>query len=218
MNKEWLSDPYVKRWMTGLKGKTPQNYKDRFPQWLTFIGMTPTEMIRKRMHDLTTEDITERQFFEDKFREYKVYLENKGTLKGRSVTTDLTPVSSFFTRNGLRLNLRRGDWKANVTQEPIKRERITQDDVKRMYAHANLRDKALLLVLAQSGFSEIDVSEFKVEHFPEIWTMPQTEHYFIEKGREKTNQDSEKLKACKSFKCSIPQQNAEVKSCRTRTR
>lgn len=185
-NDSWKEDRFVKRWLTGLKGKTPTNYMERFPHWLDFIGMTPEEQIKKRMHDLTSEDITERQYFEDKYREYKTYLENKGTLKGRSVTTELTPVSSFFTRNGLRLALRRGDWKANVTQEPIKRDKITIDDIKRMYSHANLRDKALLLVLAQSGFSEIDVSEFKIEHFPELWSLPETEHYFIEKGREKS--------------------------------
>src|SRR3972149_11832312 len=55
-----------------------------------------------------------------------------------------------------------------------------------MYAHANLRDKSLLLVLTQSGFSEVDVSLFKVEHFKAIWELPQTEHFYIEKCREKT--------------------------------
>ena len=186
MNTEWQKDSYVERWLTGLKQRTKNNYKERFPQWLTFIGMSPTEMIKKRMHDITTQDLTERQFFEDKFREYKEYLETKGNLRGSSVTTDLTPVSSFFTRNGLPLALKKGDWKANVTQEPKKKCKLALDDVKRMYGHANLRDKSLLLVLAQSGFSEVDVSEFKVEHFKAIWELPQAEHFYFEKKREKS--------------------------------
>jgi integrase len=184
-NKEWLNDEYVKRWLTGLKERTAQNYKERFPHWLEFIDMTPEQQIKKRMHDVILEDITERQFFELKFREYKEYLETKD-IKGSTVTTELTCISSFFTRNGLSLNLRRGDWKANVTQEPIKKWKLALDDVKRLYGHANLRDKALLLVLSQSGFSEVDVSEFKVEHLKGLWDMPQTEHFYIEKCREKT--------------------------------
>lgn len=187
MNKEWLNDPYVERWLTGLKKRTAQNYKERFPQWLTFIGMSPTEMITKRMNDSISKDINERQFFEDKWRKYKEYLETKGNLRGSSVTTDLTPVSSFFTRNGLGLALKKGDWKANVTQEPKKKIKLTLDDIKSLYTHARtLRDKSLLLVLSQSGFSEVDVSLFKVEHLKAIWDMPQTEHFYIEKCREKT--------------------------------
>ena len=150
MNIEWQKDSYVERWLTGLKKRTKENYKERFPQWLTFIGMTPTEMINRRMNDSISKDISERQFFEDKWRKYKEYLETKGNLRGSSVTTDLTPVSSFFTRNGLPLALKKGDWKANVTQEPKKKCKLALDDVKRMYGHANLRDKSLLLVQNQT--------------------------------------------------------------------
>jgi len=186
MNEEWLNDKYVKRWLNGLKPRTKQNYIDDFPEFLNFIGMTPKEIINKRMHDLTTEDISERQFFEDKWREFKECLETKDNVRGSSITTKLTPIASFFSRNGLRLNLHHGDWKANVTQEPLKKWKMALEDVKAMYTHANLRDKALLLVLAQSGFSEVDIAELKVEHLKGLYEMPQTEHYFIEKGREKT--------------------------------
>jgi hypothetical protein len=57
-----------------------------------------------------------------------------------------------------------------------------------MYSHANLRDRALLLVLAQSGFSEVDVSLLKIENLKGIYEQPETEHYFIEKSREKTGE------------------------------
>lgn len=183
----WKNDRYVKRWLRGLSERTKENYKGLFPHFLDFIKMTPTEIVTKRMHDLTTEDITERQFFEDKWRAYKEAIEKKAfDYRGSSVTTMLTPVASFFTRNGLPLALHRGDWKPNVTQQPRKKLKLALDDVKRMYGHANLRDKALLLVLAQSGFSEADVAEFKVEHLKGLYDMPQAEHYYIEKCREKT--------------------------------
>jgi hypothetical protein len=101
----------------------------------------------------------------------------------------LTAVASFFGRNTLPLNLKKGDWKSTSQTEVIQQHfKITQDTVKALYGHANLRDKCLLLVLAQSGFSEVDASELKIEDIKDLYTMPQTEHYFIEKPREKTNQ------------------------------
>ena len=57
-----------------------------------------------------------------------------------------------------------------------------------MYAHANLRDKCLLLVLSQSGFSEVDVSEFRLENMKGIYEAPISTHFFFEKQREKTGE------------------------------
>ena len=94
--------------------------------------MTPTEQIRKRMHDLTSEDITERTFFEDKFRAYKEYLEKKGNLKPSAVATLLTPIASFFRRNGLPLALMRGDWKSTQEQDVVQQKpKTTKEDVKK---------------------------------------------------------------------------------------
>ncbi len=150
--------------------------------------MSPTEQIQKRLKDLTSQDLTERTFFESKFREFKETLETKGTIKARTVTTVLTAVASFFGRNDLPLNLKRGDWKSTLATEVVQRWKITQEDIKRMYAHASLRDKCVLLGLAQSGFSEVDLSELKIEDIKGLYEMPQTEHYFIEKPREKTGE------------------------------
>ena len=150
--------------------------------------MTPTEQIKKRMHDLTTQDLTQRQFFEDKFREYKEYLEKKGDLKPSSVKTQLRTVASFFSRNGLPLYLKRGDWESTQQQPVIQRLKLAKEDIKAMYSHGNLRDRALLLVLAQSGFSEIDVACLRIEELKGLYEQPETEHYFIEKPREKTNE------------------------------
>jgi hypothetical protein len=53
--------------------------------------MTPTEQVNKRMHDLATENLSERQFFESKFRAYKAFLEAQGKLEG--LGKDLATVS-----------------------------------------------------------------------------------------------------------------------------
>jgi integrase len=181
-----LNDTYVKRWLTGLAPKTKENYPPMLEDWLTFIGMTPTEQIQKRMHDLTSTDITERCFFEDKWRAFKESMEATGTHNDGFIHDRLKVVSSFFTRNGLPLSLKKGDWNSTQKQDvKEKKMKLDIDDVKRLYGHANLRDKCLLLILAQSGFSEVDITELKVEDIQNLYGMPVNEHYVIEKNRDK---------------------------------
>jgi len=188
LDRPYEKDEFFKKWLVGLSPRTKENYSNDFHDWYIFIGMTPTEQIKKRMHDLTTEDLSQRLFFENKFREYKEYLEKKGNLKPLSVKTRLRTVASFFSRNGLPLALKRGDWESTQQQPVIQRWKITKEEVKAMYSHGNLRDRALLLVLAQSGFSEVDVSQMKIENLKGIYEQPETAHYFIEKPREKTGE------------------------------
>jgi hypothetical protein len=44
------------------------------------------------------------------------------------------------------------------------------------------------MLLAQSGFSEVYVSCFRIEELKGLYDSPETEHYSIEKPREKTNE------------------------------
>jgi integrase len=172
----------------GLTEKTKESYQKLIKDWLTFIAMTPTEQINKRMHDLTSTDILQRTFFEDKFREYKASLESTGLNSDTKVHDRLKVVSSFFTRNSLPLALKKGDWNSTQTQLVTeKKAKLSLDDVKRLYGHANLRDKCLLLILGQSGFSETDISELKIEDINGLYSMPINEHYVIEKRRNKSN-------------------------------
>ena len=191
INRDFEQDQYFKKWLIGLSPRTKVNYSNDFPNWLAFIDMTPTEQIKRRMHDLNSEDLSQRTFFEQKFREYKEYLEsvrNPNPLKHSSVRGRLRTVASFFARNGLPLFLKRGDWESTQQQPVIQRMKLDRDEVKAMYSHGNLRDRALLLVLAQSGFSEVDVSCLRIEELKGLYENPETEHYFIEKPREKTNE------------------------------
>lgn len=61
-------------------------------------------------------------------------------------------------------------------------------DVKAMYAHGSLRDRCLLLVLSQSGFSEVDITEFSIKDLKGFYEAPISLHYFLEKCREKTGE------------------------------
>jgi len=180
-------EKYIEIWLNGLSERTKKNYLREFPTWLEFIKMTSTEQIEKRASDLASKNLTERIFFENKFRAYKEHLEKNTELKASSIKTMLRTVASFFGRNGLPLALKRGDWESTKKTEVIHRFKLKNEDVRKMYAHANLRDRSLLLTLYQSGFSEVDTASLKVEDIKDIYDLAQNEHYFIEKPREKTN-------------------------------
>ena len=97
LDKPYEKDEFFKKWLVGLSARTKENYSNEFHEWYVFIGMMPTEQIKKRMHDLTTENLTERLFFENKFRAYKEYLEKRGDLKPLSVKTMLSALSLLLT-------------------------------------------------------------------------------------------------------------------------
>lgn len=179
-------EKYIETWLNGLSERTKKNYLREFPTWLEFIKMSPTEQIEKRASDLASKNLTKRTFFENKFRAYKEHLEKNTTLKASSIKTMLRTVASFFGRNGLPLALKRGDWESTKKTEVTHRFKLSKQDVKQMYAHASLRDRSLLLVLAQSGFSEIDTANLKIEDIENIYNLAENVHYFIEKPREKT--------------------------------
>jgi site-specific recombinase XerD/uncharacterized coiled-coil protein SlyX len=181
-----MSEKYIENWLSGLSERTKINYRTEIEKWLQFIKMSPKEQIEKRASDLASQDLTQRTFFENKFRAYKEWLEKNTELSASSIKTMLRTVASFFSRNGLTLTLKSGDWESTKETEVIHKFKLSNEDVKKMYAHGSLRDRGLLLTLYQSGFSEIDVSELKVENIEGIYELPENEHYEIEKPREKT--------------------------------
>jgi len=186
IDRSYEKDQYVQTWIKGLADRTKENYLNEFRAWLDFIQMSSTEQIKRRMQNLTSQDLTERLFFENQFRGFKESLEKTGKYRPDTVKTLLRTVASFFSRNGLPLALKTGDWASTQTQQVTTRMKLSKENVKSLYAHGNLRDRSLLLVLTQSGFSEVDVSNLKIEQLKGIYEQPETEHYFIEKPREKT--------------------------------
>lgn len=184
-NKEWLNDAYVKEWLSKVGERTQKNYKERYPKWLNFIGMTPTEQFKKRIKDLQSDNPKERGFFEDKTVEFKNALVTQG-LRASSVMCTLTPVMSFFSAHRVPLRFKKGELKVDErAEDKVVKEWIPDNQqLKQIYQHGDARDRALLLCLYQSGFSETDVSALNVDDLPNI---TETEgHYPITMHREKT--------------------------------
>ena len=183
---DWLNDPFVIEWLSKVGERTQKNYRERYPKWLAFIGATPTEQFKKRVKDLQSTNPKERGYFEDKVIEFKNSLITQN-YKASTVTCTLTPVLSYFSAHRVPLRFKRGELKVEVrAEDKVVREWIPENQqVKQIYQHGDIRDRSLLLVLYQSGFSETDVSSLSLEDLPNI---RETEgHYPITMHRQKTD-------------------------------
>ena len=121
LDHSYIKDEFVQKWLVGLSERTKRNYLFGFKSWLDFINATPSEQIKQRIQDTISQDLTQRTYFENEWRRYKEYLEKKGDLKASSIQSALKIVASFFSRNSLPLNLKRGDWTTTQAQEVIKK-------------------------------------------------------------------------------------------------
>jgi hypothetical protein len=159
VSMEWKTDPYVTERLGKVAERTAQNYSERFPRWLAFIGISPSEQILKRFKDLQSTNPKERGFFEDKMVEYKNALVIQG-LKANSVMSYLIPALSFFSAHRVPLRFKRKELKVEErAEDKVVKEWIPENQqIKQIYQHGDARDRALLLCLYQSGFSETDVS------------------------------------------------------------
>jgi hypothetical protein len=211
---DWQNDKYVKNWMELLGNeRTEENYKRDFPKFLEWIAAdngdgqpntpyrTPTDIIDSRLQHLTTVDIVKRQYWEKVVIKYKNYLqtvrqENGKPYRMATIHGHLRTVQSFFSKNGAKLQFSRGDLKINPSEaDKVDNEWTpTNEDVRLLYRLADgARDRAILLTLYQSGFSEVDTAQMMIESFPFYnengnWALDSTEDLYRKQRREKTNE------------------------------
>lgn len=190
----WIEDSTVKHWFKMIGNeRTIKNYKWEFPKFLEFVKMAPNEIVKQRLEQLTTKDLSKRRFWEDKFVLYKHKLENED-LRKNTIKSYLRTVQSFFAYNNVNLILNRNDTKITPKhrEDRVPTEWIpSNEEVRLLYRMAkDSRDRAILLVLYQSGFSEVDVANMHIEDFPFYdsegkWQI--TEDLYHARLREKTN-------------------------------
>jgi len=78
IDRSYEKDQYVQTWIEGLADLTKENYLNEFAQWLDFIKLSPAKQIQTRVKNLTSQDLTERLYFENQFRGFKESLEKAG--------------------------------------------------------------------------------------------------------------------------------------------
>lgn len=169
-----------------------------FAKFLEFVKdteyKTPTQIIESRIQHLTSSDLSKRRYWEMQLVKYKNYLETKN-MRMATVHSQLRTVMSFFAKNGVKLLFSRGELKTNPSEkDKVDTEWIPSNEVRLLYRLCDsARDRAVLLTLYQSGFSEVDVASMKIEIFPFYdakgnWAIPTTEDLYRKQRREKTNQ------------------------------
>jgi site-specific recombinase XerC len=199
--KDWENDKYVKNWFALLGNeRTIKNYKGDFPRFLKYVEAhtpckTPTDIIESRLQHLTSQNLIERRFWEMQTIKFKNYMETKN-LRMATVKGYIRTVQSFFSKNGVKLSFSRGELKINPSEkDKVYREWIpSNEEIRLIYRLcASARDRGILLMLYQSGFSEVDVANMQIQQFPFYsengdWQLNSNEDLFYQRRREKTNQ------------------------------
>jgi len=196
----WQEDKYVKNWFELLGNeRTIKNYSVDFPKFLEYVKAqttytTPTEIIESRLEHLTSQDLIKRRYWEMLTVKFKNYLETKN-LRMATVHGYLRTVMSFFSKNGVKLSFSRGELKINPSEkDKVYREWIpSNEEIRLIYRLCDsARDRGILLMLYQSGFSEVDVGTMRIEDFPFYdesgkWQLKPNEDLYHQRRREKTN-------------------------------
>jgi len=198
--QEWKTDKAVQEWFTMIGNKrTIKNYSNEFPKFLEFVKerseyKTASEILDARRKQVRSEDTKEQRIFEDLVVAFKQSLEGKDK-KISTVRSFLRTVMSFFSKHHVPLIFSRNELKIEPSEKDkvIKEWIPTNEEIRILYRTAkDSRDRALLLILYQSGFSEIDVSNMNIEDFPFYdefgnWKPKITEDMYHARLREKTN-------------------------------
>lgn len=192
----------VQYWMRSLR--TDGNRKKclkafpKFVRWLQRRGeiWNPDEIVKSRADDLKLPlDNPKRYRWEDltKFFYHELYdkfvAEDKSTWTAR---TKLSAIQSFFSHHRLNLRFKRGELKIASTKREKRVPKI--EDIRVMYEVAeSWRDKALLLTLAQTGMSEVDVGSVDIEDVIDDLSKPPL---YYERRRTKTRHKGGLIQTC----------------------
>jgi site-specific recombinase XerC len=199
----WLKDKAVVEWFSLLSGKlTKVNYKREFPKFLEFVKKTtkyktPTQIRESRLQQKRSTDQNLVRYWEDIGKKFAIAL-NQENYRVNTKISFLRTMMSFFNKGiHSRLEYSRGELFGLL--EPTAEEKTphewipTNEEIRLLYRMANSsRDRAILLVLYQSGFSEVDISEMDIQQFPFYndkgnWNIPISEDLYHPRLREKTN-------------------------------
>lgn len=150
----------VKRWINGVQADhigsiyTERSYLRSLKRFVKWTKKNPDQLIKERKQQLKSEDQTVKRKAEETLRSFCLYLEKEKGLKRSSVISYHSALKSFYRYNYVPLQLR--------TPKKISVHGLTphtHEEIKKLYNVANLRDRALLLCLAESGMSREDFVE-----------------------------------------------------------
>lgn len=164
-----------KRWLNAIKvdksgsKHTEREYTRAIYTYCKWIGKNPDQLIADRKQELKNEDTKKNA--EDKVREFCVMLQNTRDITRTTIATKYhAPVKSFYNYNDLPLKLK------TPKHTMRRREPHTTEEIKALMQIANVRERAIITVLKDSGISRQDVVKLT---YGDIKTEFETEKQFI---------------------------------------
>lgn len=158
MSKKIEQYETVKRWINGIQvdhtgsHHTTSYYLRWLKKFVDWIGKNPDQLIEERMQQLKSEDMTIKRKAEEELRRFSIDLEEE--YKRNTIRTIHSTVKSFYKYNYVPLQLRTPKKIASHGLQPH-----TTEEIKSLHDVANLRDRAIVLCLAESGMSREDFIE-----------------------------------------------------------
>jgi len=173
---EFMKSAAVKSWIETLPRVKSTRYY--FPRVLKgfcdFVGLNADEVIEQRKKDLDSSDQRVIHRFETEVKRYRNVLADKGLSPGTQ-RTYVGALASFFKRNYYELDFQRGDIPLGETVRVGVRA-ASKDEIKRMVEVSDPRERALILLMKDTGLAEADIADLKLRDLAiadvsEIWKL-----------------------------------------------
>jgi len=164
---ELENNPYVKKWLENRAKNSPSTYKVylvAFRKYLQFTKQTVEELIEE-INEEFKKSPTERGEIERKVKAFYYWLVNELRLAEKVGATYVGAIMSFYRTYNYRVNVSiRKELKPAVKHRKVN---LTPEDIRKMVNHAKSpRDRAIILVLAQSGMDLSTLCSLKVR---DVW-------------------------------------------------
>jgi site-specific recombinase XerD len=151
-----------KRWLTAVKSDrtgskyTENNYAASLYKFCAWANKNPDQLITERKQEL--KDPETEMKAEDKLREYCVYLEAQGKRRSTVATVAHAPIKSFYAYLNVPLKLRTPKFAVQPSTPH------TTEEIKNLIQIGDVRERAIIMLLKDSGISREDIVKLRLEH------------------------------------------------------
>jgi len=163
---QYLSFESVRQWFDGLGTSseyTKRNYLDDLIHYCEWAKKTPDQLKQDRKEQLKSDDIDVKMTAEKMLNRYA----NSGLKPKSSMWRAIAIIKSFYAHNFIELAAKSVKGPKRVKEKDYRSP--TVEDLSKMLEGSNLRDRAILLTLFQSGLREGSLILLQRKHFKEMF-------------------------------------------------
>lgn len=145
---------------------TRKEYRNGLQRFSAWFGKTADEILEMRKEDLESKDSFQRKRFERELERFHAYLKEQGAATNSARTLCLG-LRQFFNYYEVGVKLKRGSavGKAVLTEKTYP---LTIEDLRKMFAVADLRQRVILALAKDLGIRIGDFVKIKVSDLPNL--------------------------------------------------